>query len=111
MSKKIKESATGIRVFDGLYLKVNGREFRLRDWVYTSFDHADPNRLAMIITNEGFQYNEGFLGYITEFKPDSEEIVAGIVTIASNKSKNPIISTVHTSNVIGWCYVDEESKN
>lgn len=109
MSKKIEESSTGIRIFSGLFLKtVDGREFKLNDWVYTSFNHADPNRLAMIITNGGFQYNEGFLGYITEFKPDNEAVVAGNVTIANNKGKNPVISTIHTSNIIGWCYVDED---
>lgn len=112
MSKKIEESSTGIRIFSGLFLKtVDGREFKLNDWVYTSFNHADPNRLAMVVTTDGFPYGEGLLGYITEFKPDSEEVVAGVVTIVNNNGKNPVISTVHTSKIIGWCYVDEESKN
>lgn len=104
---KVKMTSTGVHIIEGLFLKINGHEYRLKDFVYSSFENVDKNRLVAIVRQYDFQYGETSLGYVHEFIPDQEGTVVGNVRLGTLNKSDGMDHIIHTSEIIGWCYLDE----
>lgn len=108
--KKIEMSSTGVYVIHGLFLELLGQKFKLNDWVFSSFNHVDPKRLVAVVRQQDFQYGETSVGYIWKFEPDNEHVVSGKIWLGDSDKGEGHYTPIHTSEIIGWCYLDEPIK-
>ena len=105
--KKIEMSSTGIYVIQGLFLKLLGQTFQLRDVVYHSLKDADPKRLVAIVRQRDFQYGETSVGYVWKFEPTAEGMLVGDIWLGMNDKGEGGYTPIDTKTIIGWCYLDE----
>ena len=105
--KKIEMSSTGIYVIQGLFLKLLGQTFQLRDVVYHSLKDVDPKRLVAVVRQHDFHYGETSVGYIWKFEPAGDGMVVGKIWLGMNDKGEGECSPIDTNDIIGWCYLDE----
>ena len=108
--KKIEMSLTGVYMIDGLFLELMGQKFRLNDWIYSSFNDVDPKRLVAVVRQHDFQYGETSVGYVWKFEADKEGLVSGKIRLGMSDEGEGSYTPIHTSEIIGWCYLDEPVK-
>lgn len=105
-------SSTGVYLIQGLFLKLLGQTFQLRDVVYHSLKDADPKRLVAVVRQHDFQYGETSVGYVWKFEPtgECEYTSVGRIWLGMNDKGEGNYMPIHTNEIIGWCYLDEPEK-
>lgn len=109
MAKKIEMTSTGVHIIDGLFMRVLGQDFRLRDYIYNPIKSIDPKRLVAVIRQCDLPYNETFLGYVWKFIPDCPDALQGTIVLGCNDSGEGSYTPIRTKDIIGWCYLDNVS--
>lgn len=108
-AKKIKMTSTGVHMIDSLVLRFwGGAEVKLKDPMYHCLDGTDPKRLVTILRKQDFEYNETSLGWVWKFEPDEPNTWVGKVYLGYDDSGEGDCEIIHTDDIIGWAYCDEQ---
>jgi hypothetical protein len=110
MANKLNIDGMTMHVIDGLYIGIEGKKYKLKTPLLSGIQDADPERPVAIIRQHDFNYSEAWVGYIWKTENVEGNVVAYRIFLGTTKKQEGSFTSFVTTDIIGWCYLDEPVK-